>query len=237
MVKVVFEYNQSNDIRWYAGEPTEIGPVGDEASRQAANLAVAAGEKVTREDNKYISWMKTSTSDGVCYALCAYWLAMKSGGQDFWTWLGPGQRAAPGSGRQNPIAGEVVAKIRDMMRTQKQGLQKTGAIGKFLEMEEFLTANSKLRNCNKILCNDMPISGSGNFFYISLNGTKRKGGKDFHHAVAASVGDGGAMLFDPNYGDIQTGGVGELNAFITYLCSNSAYYNIAIDELNYMALA
>lgn len=231
MVNVVFEYDQSKDIRWYASEPTEL------PNATAANAALAQGERVTKEGNKYIQWLRTSTSDGVCFALCAYWLALNSKGQDFWAWLSPGTRAAPTSGRANPAAGEVVMKVREVMWAQKQGTEKTGAIGKFLEMEEFLKANSALRNCEDILCNDWPIAGNGSYFYISLNGTSRKNGKDFHHAVAARVGGGGAMLFDPNHGDISTSGVAELNAFVRYLCTDPGQYNIKIDELNYMALA
>ncbi len=237
MPAVVFEYVQGKDIRWYAGEPTIIGPVGDVASRNAAIQAKATGDKVTREDNKYVSWMKTSTSDGVCYALCAYWLAMSAKGEDFWDWLGPGQRAAPNSPRVHPKAGDAVVKVRAMMLAQKQGIEKTGAIGKFLEMQEFLDANSALRNSGEMLCNDMPITGVGTHFYISLNGKKRSDNSDFHHAVAARTNAGGALLFDPNYGDIQTTGLPELSAFVRYLCTDAGRYNIVIDELNYMALA
>ena len=32
-------------------------------------------------------------------------------------------------------------------------------------------------------------------------------------------------------------GLGELNAFVNYLCTNPGQYNIQIDELNYLALA
>jgi hypothetical protein len=47
MVQIVVPYDQSKDIRWYAGEATEL------AGMQAANTAVRQGEKVAREGNKY----------------------------------------------------------------------------------------------------------------------------------------------------------------------------------------
>ncbi|MGH2448621.1 MAG: YopT-type cysteine protease domain-containing protein [Chloroflexota bacterium] len=231
MVKIVFPYDQAKDIRWYASEPTEL------AGAEAADAAAKRGETVTLEGNKYISWLKTTTSDGVCYALCAYWLALNSRGEDFWAWLGPGTRAAPESGRTNPLAGEVVVRIRNMMWAQKQGVEKTGSIGKFLEMEEFLNENSSLRNCRTVLCNSWPIKGKGSFFYISMNGQRRKDRKDFHHGIAARLDESGSMLFDPNHGDISVSGPEEINAFIKFLCQDPIEgYNITIRELNYMAL-
>ena len=229
MVQILFEYHQSKDMRWYASEPTVL------PGAEAAGVARAAGETVTTESNKFISWLKTSTSEGVCYALSGYWLALNSRGEDFWTWLGPGQRAAPTSERVHPAAGEVVVKIRNMMRAQQQGIEKSGSLGRLLEMQEFLKANSPLRKCSKRLSNDMPIDGAGTFFFIGIDGQGRKTGKTFSHAVAARLNNDGAILFDPNFGDIQTTGLEELNEYITDACKTA--YDIDLSDFVYMALA
>ncbi|WP_431283207.1 YopT-type cysteine protease domain-containing protein [Humitalea sp. 24SJ18S-53] len=230
MAHNLFAYNQALDIRWYAGEPTELPGL------DAYRAAHQAGERVSIEGNRFISWMKTSTSDGVCYALCAYWLALNARGEDFWAWLGAGQRAAPQSGRVNPVAGDVVVKIRDMMRAQKQGIEKTGSLGRLLEMSEFLKTNSTLKNCRKRLSNQMPISGTGTFFFIGIDGQVRGTDKVFAHAVAARLNDAGVILFDPNHGDIQTSGLEELNTYLTDYCGSRTGYNIELTQFLYTAM-
>ena len=64
-------YNQSNDIRWYAGEvkPQFIG--------------VGASNRDQFEP--------TDTSNGVCYGLTIWWIIKKANNKDFWSWMpGPG---------------------------------------------------------------------------------------------------------------------------------------------------
>lgn len=233
MAQIVFAYNQARDIRWYAGEPTEL------PSPEAYTAAHQAGERVSIEGNRFISWLKTSTSDGVCYALCAYWLALNARGEDFWTWLGPGQRAAPQSGRANPVAGDVVVKIREMMRAQKQGIEKSGALGRPLEMVEFLKANCALKSARKRMPSQMPIEGNGQFFFIGIDGKVRRTGQAFAHAVAARLNDAGAILFDPNHGDIQTSGLEELNTYLTGYCVAQDGYDLDMEpsQFVYIALA
>jgi hypothetical protein len=71
MGRLIREYKQSSDARWYAGE-VKSDLIGKGASKRS-------------------DFEATDTSKGVCFGLSIFWIIKSAKNEDFWSWMpGPG---------------------------------------------------------------------------------------------------------------------------------------------------
>lgn len=238
MPSYVFQYSQGMDIRWYASEP-----VFTFGSKEEALNAMNPSKRITLENGRWIEWLETSTSFGVCYALAAYWIIRKAKNEDFLDWLKPGSRACPEVGNNvNPGSGTMIADIKSMQLSQRGKecvIKLCDAIEKIKRETGFVTRDS-------VAVKNGKIKDKAGFSLIVIIGERKGvsnipdfGGRDgFNHAIATYVIDkSNVLLFDPNRGEIKLDSVGETNAFIEYLCTHPKQYNLKNYSLEWSAVA
>ncbi len=219
MVAMAVNYVQSRDFRWKAS-----GPV-DGTAQAIANSTGAVG-----------AWIPTATSEGVCLALSVWWIIKNSKGDDFWDWLGPPARAclqrafgqtaattvthgaAKGQNIQMGLAraGDVVAKIQALMRTQKVmgGEQKFELVHETITAQNAALSRQMPDDAHADLLEDLPL-GDG-YYYISIGNPDFKG-KGFYHGTACEIKVGAVRYFDPNIGEADGLKKAELQNFVEHL--------------------
>lgn len=238
MAEYIFHYSQGMDMRWYASEPVLA-----HGNKADAVTAMRAGKRVTFESGRWIEWMETSTSFGVCYALVAFWIIRRAKGEDFLQWLKPPSRACPEVGNNvNAGVGAVVADIKAMQISQHG----KNVVFKLVDAVSKIKQDAALVERDSATVKTGPIKDKTGFTFIVITGERKGalgatdfGGQGgFSHAIATHVtAKDNVVLFDPNRGEIKLSCVAEAHQFIDYLCTNQKQYNLASYSLQWAGLA
>ena len=176
MPKLIREYHQSKDGRWYAGE-VKSGLVGVGASKAS-------------------DYEPTDTSEGVCFGLSIWWIiktaqkVAQPKAADFWSWMeGPGPQ---------------VGDIKSLFKSQRDA-GALGGTERFLAADEKIRAETSLKHLTEVLVNTGTKFDGPGYYYLSLRGFFPPDyEKITGHAVAFYFSDQvPCRYFDPNFGEYE----------------------------------